>query len=132
MMRLINTIICDDIRSEIANKFSYIGTYDNDIIVAHSPLPLKVPRICFVQYLILEKGSYQASQVLMSPTKEIGRVDFIEKANVISDVDDFVIRVGFENIIIDEFGNYELQLYLDGRLIPELTYKFKIISSQSL
>ncbi len=125
MKKLIHTVICDDIRVEVANKFSYMGIYEKDIVVP--TLPLKVPKICFIQFLLLEKGKYRVRQILMSPTKEIGRVDFNEQANVISDTENFVFRSAFENITIDELGEYQLQLYFDDQLAPDLTHKFKII-----
>lgn len=43
------SIICDDIRQEIGNKLTFVGTYQDQIIV--SQLPCTLPKLCFfVQY----------------------------------------------------------------------------------
>lgn len=49
------TIICDDIRQEIGNKLTFVGTYQNLIIV--SKLPYTFPKLCFfVQYKDIRAG----------------------------------------------------------------------------
>lgn len=49
------TIICDDIRQEIGNKLTFVGTYQDLIIV--SKLPYTFPKLCFfVQYKDVRAG----------------------------------------------------------------------------
>ena len=49
------TIICDDIRQEFGNKLTFVGTYQNLIIV--SKLPYIFPKLCFfVQYKDIRAG----------------------------------------------------------------------------
>jgi len=49
------TIICDDIRQEIGNKLTFVGTYQDLIII--SKLPYIFPKLCFfVQYKDIRAG----------------------------------------------------------------------------
>jgi hypothetical protein len=49
------SIICDDIRQEIGNKLTFVGTYQDLIIV--SKLPYSFPKLCFfVQYKDIRAG----------------------------------------------------------------------------
>lgn len=49
------SIICDDIRQEIGNKLTFVGTYQDQIIV--SKLPYTFPKLCFfVQYKDIRAG----------------------------------------------------------------------------
>jgi len=46
-----STIFCDDIRSEVGGKFSYIGAYMNSLIV-HGDFPAVLPKLGFaISYL---------------------------------------------------------------------------------
>ena len=48
-------IICDDIRQEIGNKLTFVGTYQDLIIVPK--LPYTFPKLCFfVQYKDIKAG----------------------------------------------------------------------------
>ena len=49
------SIICDDIRQEIGNKLTFVGTYQDLIIVPK--LPYTFPKLCFfVQYKDIKAG----------------------------------------------------------------------------
>ena len=49
------SIICDDIRQEIGNKLTLVGTYNGLIIVPK--LPYTIPKLCiFVQYRDIRAG----------------------------------------------------------------------------
>jgi len=45
------TIFCDDVRNEVGNKLSFIGTYGANIMLA--ALPATLPRLCAVMSLYL-------------------------------------------------------------------------------
>ncbi len=44
--KTVYTIICDDIRQEVDNKMSYIGIYDEDVVV--DKIPTLIPILSFV------------------------------------------------------------------------------------
>ncbi len=63
------SIICDDIRQEIGNKLTFVGTYQDQIIV--SQLPYSFPKLCFfVQYKDIRAGD-QFSLELNGPSNKI-------------------------------------------------------------
>jgi len=41
------SIFCDDLREEVRNKFTYVGVY-NDSLVVDSDFPVTLPRFCIV------------------------------------------------------------------------------------
>ena len=62
-------IICDDIRQEIGNKLTFVGTYQDLIIVPK--LPYTFPKLCFfVQYKDIRAGD-QFSLELNGPSNKI-------------------------------------------------------------
>lgn len=44
--RFFEVIVCDDVREELGNKRSFMGIYENAIVL--DALPVIVPRLCFV------------------------------------------------------------------------------------
>lgn len=40
------TVVCDDVRSEIGNKISYMGIYQSELLVAE--FPAQLAKLCFV------------------------------------------------------------------------------------
>lgn len=62
------TIICDDIREEVGNKITFVGTYGPDIYV--SKLPFSFPKLCFVNFLKDIRGGDSISLELMDPSGE--------------------------------------------------------------
>jgi hypothetical protein len=51
-----NTIFCDDVRQEIAGKWTYVGVYDGDMIIAGKP-PVVLPRLSLVVQTEVAAGS---------------------------------------------------------------------------
>ena len=51
------TIFCDDIRVEIGNKLTYVGTYSGQLLI-HGSFPSTIPKLCLgiVYYQRLSKG----------------------------------------------------------------------------
>jgi len=45
------TIFCDDIRREIGEKLSFVGTYSGTIVL-HNPFPFVFPKFCFFITLV--------------------------------------------------------------------------------
>lgn len=42
--RLVNALFCDDIRQEVGNKFSFVGCYQNVMVVQQ--FPVQLPKLC--------------------------------------------------------------------------------------
>jgi len=66
------TIICDDIREEIGNKLSFIGTYGFNIFV--SKIPYMFPKLCFAISYNNARGGDSFSVKLINPSgKQLGK-----------------------------------------------------------
>jgi hypothetical protein len=124
MPKLIDIIVCDDIRFETGNKFSYMGIYQKDIFIPF--IPWKTPRLCFVQSFYAEVGEFEFIHTLTGPTRELARINYKKKGRVYNAATPFIIRSSFEFLEIVEYGEYKLESYINNSLVPELTYKFKI------
>lgn len=51
-----HTLFCDDIRSELGNKFSYMGVYGDDINLA-GELPTLLPKLCMISTIYVPSGT---------------------------------------------------------------------------
>lgn len=69
----LETIYCDDVRSEVGNKLSYMGVYGSNFLVPAFPTVL--PKICAVMLLHLPESTSAATVTfsLLCNEREIGR-----------------------------------------------------------
>jgi len=66
------SIICDDIRQEIGNKLTFVGTYQDVIFVPK--LPFTFPKLCFfVQYKDIEAGDRFLLELTDPSNKIVGK-----------------------------------------------------------
>lgn len=64
-------IICDDIRQEISNKFSFIGIYGPHILV--TKIPYVFPKLCFaISYKDVEAGHSFSIKLIDPSSKRLG------------------------------------------------------------
>jgi hypothetical protein len=59
-MKHLFTLICDDIRSELGNKISIIGIYD-EAILPHS-IPGRMPKLCLYQLWEAERDIFKEAE----------------------------------------------------------------------
>jgi len=102
-------IICDDIRQEIGNKLTFVGVYQDQIIV--SRLPFTFPKLCFfIQYADIKAGD-QFLLELHDPTHKV-----IDKAINI------VVPVGQKSAKMRMFGIYSpIRVEKEGRYALQIT-----------
>lgn len=105
-------IVCDDIRQEIGNKLTFVGVYQDQIIV--SGFPFTFPKLCFfVQYAYIKEGD-QFLLELKDPSNKV-----IEKAI------DIVVPAGqkpskmrifgiYSPIRVEKPGKYTLEVTVNG------------------
>lgn len=102
-------IICDDIRQEIGNKLTFVGVYQDQIIV--SRLPFTFPKLCFfIQYADIKEGD-QFLLELHDPTHKV-----IDKAINI------VVPAGQQSAKMRMFGIYSpIRVEKEGRYTLGIT-----------
>jgi hypothetical protein len=73
--KLVYSIICDDVRQEINNKLSYIGTYGPfDTLVGVSKLPYVFPKFCICLFCKdVQEGDFFSSKLMAPSGKELGK-----------------------------------------------------------
>lgn len=88
--RLITAIFCDDIRSEVGNKLSFMGCYQSELVVQMAPVTL--PKLCIFASIFTPKERPFKSlmlRVVQDDDVELARMDIPEEGfagiNQISD-----------------------------------------------
>ena len=69
----LETVYCDDVRSEVGHKLSYMGVYGSNFLVGN--FPVAIPKICAVMLLHLpeQTTARTATFSLLCNEREIGR-----------------------------------------------------------
>lgn len=77
--RLITAIFCDDIRSEVGNKLSFMGCYQSELVVQSAPVTL--PKLCIFASIITPKERPFKSLMLrvVQDDVELARIDLPEE-----------------------------------------------------
>lgn len=77
--RFMWTIVCDDIRQEVGNKFSYMGLYGPQIFVP--ALPATLPKLCAIIHLrTLSNDPFKRlALVVLKDDEELTRIDISEE-----------------------------------------------------
>lgn len=73
--RVLTVMVCDDIRQELGNKMSFMGCYQDKLLVASMPVVL--PRLCIYANALTPMGRPFKSltwRVLMDEKTELARV----------------------------------------------------------
>ncbi len=68
-------IVCDDIREEVGNKLSFIGTYGPDPDITVPWIPYSFPKLCFAILVKNVKSGYSFSiKVVDPPGNQLGKI----------------------------------------------------------
>ena len=99
-------IICDDIRAEIGNKLTLIGTYTDNIYV--SKVPYSFPKLCFfIQYKDIRAGDRFSIELIDPKGNKLG-----ETINIIIPPDKGVDKIRLFGIYsplkIEQEGTYSI------------------------
>jgi len=114
------TIFCDDVRHETNNKKSFIGVYDQTLIVKQ--FPTLVPKFFIVPHLAFKKGESIPKAIRIQIAYPGGNA---ELAGTIEDKEDSVFpddEVMFlineiSPFLIENAGNMEVSVKLDDKKI---------------
>lgn len=120
-----NTMVCEDIRSELYKKLSFIGVYTGDTILTQS-MPLTLPKLCVYQKLVGGQGEFTvALKVQDAEGKEFftwkhDKVLLIEPSGVI----DMCIQIA--NARFETEGIYKVLTFLDDLEKPRAVFEFQV------
>lgn len=102
------TILCDDIREEIGNKITFVGSYGPDIFV--TKLPYSFPKLCFVSFCKDMKSGDLVTFLLSDPTgKQLGKtINATVPKDGIGPAKKLTIFAIFSPLLVNEEGLYKL------------------------
>ena len=114
-LKLLYTLLCDDVRLEVGNKLSFMGVFQN-IMVQQLPLPLL--KFAVVSHWQGE-GTFLSTVQILTPDKR--------EAIVVSQPTSFEITSGgfadnisfFVNVTFPAAGKYWVQTLVDSSLFDE-------------
>lgn len=124
------SIICDDIRMELGNKTTWVGIYQQNIIV--SKLPFSFPKLCFV----LSYGNLRAKdsfniRLLDSADKPLGKAI---KGEILPAFDNFKganLLAIYSPLKVELEGEYKLVVVFNEDEEIKQEIKFNIVTRQS-
>lgn len=124
-----NMVLCDDIREEKGNKFSLIGVYGSSIVVDRTPAIL--PKLClFVMLIGTKKNIPNMTIVFKSPNAE--PVQQLIKMPPDQGVGNNVgAAMTISPFKINSPGDAKFEIHFEGETRATLTYKFKILLTES-
>jgi hypothetical protein len=124
------TLMCDDIRQEIAGKTTLIGLINNTLIVPE--LPYNLSKLCFYSCYKNMIGAYRFNFSIVGPTNKCKEI--IKDANTLipEGSTEGIFNVTVSSLEIPEEGEYKvitalIKDYDDGIVCKfEYIFKFKI------
>lgn len=120
----INTILCDDVRSEVGNKFSLIGIYSKDIVF--NEIPALYPKLCIVIFLEeLKELFHDVKVVLKTPESD----DVVIKMKTPSEASlkgNLVLTFALSPFRIKAIGKARFSVYFGDAKRPSITHDFGI------
>jgi hypothetical protein len=128
-LKLIYTIFCDDVRLEVGNKLSLMGTFQN-IVAQPQQIPLTLLKFAVVNHWQGE-GEYLAEVRILSPDRQ--------RTIVISQPTRFEILPGgfadnisfFINVTFPEPGQYWVQTLINAEVFDEQPLGVVIAQAQT-
>lgn len=124
------SIICDDIRMELGNKTTWVGIYQQDIIV--SKLPFSFPKLCFVlSYRNLSAKDSFNIRLVDPANKQLGKVI---KGEILPPFDNFKgadLLAIYSPLKVEQEGEYRLVVLFNEDEKTKQEIKFNIVRRQS-
>jgi len=107
------SIICDDIRQEVGNKLSFMGTYGKDIFIPKTPFTF--PHICFVIFYKNIKSGDSFSISLKDPSgKEVGKKLNGSIPEEVKSIQNFTMLAKFAPLKVIKVGTYKLEIIFNN------------------
>jgi hypothetical protein len=114
-LKLVYTLLCDDVRLEMGNKLSLMGVFQNIMV---ERLPVSLIKFAIVQHWVGE-GSYVTEVRIMSPDK-LNIVAASQPSQIILQREGFADNISFFiNTVLPQPGTYYIQTLVNSSLYNE-------------
>jgi hypothetical protein len=114
-LKLVYTLLCDDVRLEMGNKLSLMGVFQNIMV---ERLPVSLIKFAIVQHWVGE-GSYATEVRIMSPDK-LNIVAASQPSQIILQREGFADNISFFiNTVLPQPGTYYIQTLVNSSLYNE-------------
>lgn len=110
-VRLIDWIICDDVRLEVSGKTSIIGMYGSDVVV---PLiPMVMPQLCLITKWDISAGTFKeiVFRLEQPDANQLGTITAKAPHNIKGDR--LMMHLSFIPFQIQAVGTYKIFLKID-------------------
>src|SRR5213592_1922338 len=115
-LRLIYTLLCDDVRIEMGNKISLMGIFQNIMV---EKLPVSLIKFAVINHWQGE-GNHQTEVRIMSPDKK-NIVVTSQPTPIELAIGGYTDNVSFfVNVVFSSAGTYWIQTLADGGVMDEL------------
>lgn len=137
-MKLIDFIVCDDIRREIGNKHTLVGVYDETVefSVGKSgfkqwPKAMKLGFFIRVNFDDEVPDEFSFNMLFLTEKKELGKGKVIINPTASKRLNIVIVHNAF---VFPNEGKIEFELvfYKNGKIIQEITPDCKLIIKESL
>ena len=125
-MRHLITLVCDDVRSEVGNKLSLMGLYDEEMIVP--AFPTRLPRITLFQRWV-EAQRVQRFKVEFGGSAMSGVTRFeapIERAPAEQSRDKIQLILYLAPLDLVAEGELKISTYIDNQATAKHVHTIKV------
>jgi len=112
--QLAYSILCDDVRLEVGNKLSLMGSFENVFL---PQFPAVLLRFAAVNHWV-GAGDYETQVRIISPEgKDIAQSS---QSNFRIEPEGYADNVTFfANVSLERAGRYSIQTFIDGRMVAQ-------------
>jgi len=110
--RLVELIVCDDVRREVDNKSSWIGVYPGRVIIVDK-FPATFPKLCFVYLLAEGYGTFAVRHRLLGPEGEEVFISEEGELRIPSEQLSVSLSITCAPVRFESQGTYLAQLVMD-------------------
>lgn len=117
-----STLICDDIRLEVGNRFSLMGVMHT---IAVEQLPVSLLKLAVLNHLE-GRGAGNVQTQIITPDRSAAVVSSNPSPIDLSGGGYMFNMVFFGNVVFPEAGTYWVQTFLDSELVSEVPFVVQI------
>lgn len=110
--RLVELVVCDDVRREVDRKTSWMGVYPGRVIVTEK-LPAFFPKLCFIYILGEGYGTFSIRHQFVAPDGEVVFQSEEGRLQIPSDQISVSLSIECSPVQIEKAGAYLARLILD-------------------
>ncbi len=128
--KLIDWMICDDIRREINRKLTFVGVYQD--IIGVPTLPFTLPQLSILTKWDTSKASIKNFEMkIIQPDKNMIGPVIGELGSSLEDKQRTFIQVGITPFQIPVAGKYEIVMKINKRTHKVATFEVALMSEKS-